>query len=409
MDKFLERSSSTESLSSKRTAEVLEGGWQPAKRTAIPKVLPNISKERTYVNRNRFSELPVDHSADLQGEPFRDASTNIKKIGHIPPIIVEIKPDWTHETIRSIVSKHTSRFHLQYRRNNKVAIVCYSPETHQAVKDGLRTDSVNYMTYTRKDEKIPKVVIRGLPAYVEPDLAAQLDTLGFKGAKITKLKIKEGDTTICPPYLVQLPAETDVLKFRQIKYLFNCVVTMQKYRPNRSLGTQCFRCQGFGHSSKNCNLPARCVKCAQPHPTSECSKKDRKDPAVCCNCNELHPANFHGCPVRKEYLNKIQERRNRERIAPRLPSFSKQAETVRHSQSSKNTESRSWANITKPKLVPTVPPEINPMADTQIQDPSILEMLLILKTLKNLKTQFMSCTSMLDKVLLVMSHLGQHV
>ncbi|CAH0554849.1 unnamed protein product [Brassicogethes aeneus] len=40
----------------------------------------------------------------------------------------------------------------------------------------------------------------------------------------------------------------------------------------------------------------RCLKCAEPHPTRECTK-DKESPAKCVNCQGNHPANSISCPV----------------------------------------------------------------------------------------------------------------
>lgn len=46
--------------------------------------------------------------------------------------------------------------------------------------------------------------------------------------------------------------------------------------------------------------PYRCVKCAQPHKTADCPKKDRSTPATCALCLGAHPANYKGCEVYRE-------------------------------------------------------------------------------------------------------------
>lgn len=206
---------------------------------------------------------------------YREASTGVKKKGHIPPVILEIQKDWTHETIKNLISRYTNKFHLQYRANNKVAVSCHSIEAHQLVKEGLRKENAAFLTYTRKDEKVPKMVIKGLPSYVQEELSAELDKLGFPGASVSQMKTQTVSTLSCPPFLAVLPTGTDITKFRNIKYLFNCVVTIQKFMPKKTAGTQCYRFQSFGHASRNCNMPARCVKCTEPHATRECPKKDR--------------------------------------------------------------------------------------------------------------------------------------
>ncbi|GFY64696.1 RNA-directed DNA polymerase from mobile element jockey [Trichonephila inaurata madagascariensis] len=55
---------------------------------------------------------------------------------------------------------------------------------------------------------------------------------------------------------------------------------------------QCFRCQGFFHSSKFCT---RNPKCGLPHLTKDCTKSSNTE-ATCCDCQGNHPANFTGCP-----------------------------------------------------------------------------------------------------------------
>lgn len=408
MDKFLTRTSSNPNLSAKRPGDDRLHEWRIPKRPF--KTSQDQGKDNFLTFANRFGNLPTDADAnsaqDSCSKSFRDATTSVKKSAHIPPIIMEVKQDWTHQTIKDLISLYTKQFHLQYRGSNKVAIISYSADAHQAIKNGLRKESASYLTYTRKDEKTPKVVIRGLPAYVEDELAGELATLGFQGAKITKLKSKQSENAPCPPFLIQLPAGTDINKFRQIKYILSCVVTMSKYKHNSTSGTQCFRCQGFGHSSKNCNMPSRCVKCVESHPIGECLKKDRIEPARCVNCSENHPANYRQCSVRLSYLQRIQHKREELKLKPTLLRNTKPVEN-----------SRLWAEVAAEKQhQPSLRveysaqhiPRMESTAQPQ-QDPATEEMLRILRTIKTLKNEFIASTSMLDKVMLILSHLGQYV
>lgn len=64
-------------------------------------------------------------------------------------------------------------------------------------------------------------------------------------------------------------------------------------------GTQCFRCQGWGHVARHCSQPEKCRKCAQGHRTSACPGRPRR----CANCDgdhqsssvrcQFHPAHQH--------------------------------------------------------------------------------------------------------------------
>lgn len=46
-------------------------------------------------------------------------------------------------------------------------------------------------------------------------------------------------------------------------------------------------------ASHNCSLPLHCLKCAQPHLTYKCTKKDHITPTTCCD----HPTNYKHCPA----------------------------------------------------------------------------------------------------------------
>ncbi|GIY22672.1 hypothetical protein CEXT_41551 [Caerostris extrusa] len=60
----------------------------------------------------------------------------------------------------------------------------------------------------------------------------------------------------------------------------------------------------FGHSSINCKLPIKCVKCAGHHLTKDCSITERTETPVCANCHGSHPASYRGCPKLNNPANK---------------------------------------------------------------------------------------------------------
>lgn len=413
MDKYLIKSSSESNLRSKRGAED-QHEWKTAKRAVPSKDSTRYDKQRSINTHNSFDQLPVDDVNEEVKTHFRMASTTVKKMGHIPPIILELKSNWTHGNLKDLIAKCETRYHLQYRGQNKVAIICYTPEAHEAVKELLRIEDIGFVTYTRKDEKTPKVVIQGLPSYAENQLADELDRLGFGGALITRLKSANPNNEHRPPlFLVQLPLGTDIARFRQIKYLLQCVVTVKKFMPRRSAGTQCYRCQQFGHSARNCNMPARCVKCTENHATSECPKQDREKPARCCNCKEEHPANYRQCSARLVYLQRLQQRKESQRIPqpsvqllksiPVRPGMKSWAEVTAHQQQPLTPTAPKASPTVLPLNINIVPPDV---ADT---DQTTKEMLEILLVIKKLKDRFKSCQSMLDKVMLVLTHVAQYI
>ena len=66
---------------------------------------------------------------------------------------------------------------------------------------------------------------------------------------------------------------------------------------------QCKDCQRIGHSSANCSLDYRCVKCKENHKPGEWAilkgTVDNRQ-LYCVNCEEFgHPASYRGCPLFK--------------------------------------------------------------------------------------------------------------
>lgn len=402
--------------------------WRKPKKIAIPKdITKDILPQRSDLS-NRFSDLPVD---DTTTESYSNA-TKRKPINQVPPILIELLGDWSHLNIKNVIEKHEKGFHLQFKGRTRVKVQCYTPNGHQRVKDGLLKENVAFHTFSRKDEKLPKAVIKGLPRFTQDTLPAELAIIGFAGATITELKTLH--PTECPPLLVHLPSGTDMAKFKQIKYLFNCVIEIQRYKPGNKAGTQCFRCQDFGHASKNCNRPARCVKCAQNHPTWQCPKKDRDTPARCCNCLQDHPANYTKCSERLQYIKRIQSKRDslrrplenhplmtskptwtqitssnsRRPYSPRLREANKQdTVTERNPPEQQNLEYK--GNNAYARNRTEVTGDNHSMDNPQTHDSATAEMLEILSTIKSLKTEFGKCNTFMDKVILILTHLGRYV
>ena len=72
---------------------------------------------------------------------------------------------------------------------------------------------------------------------------------------------------------------------------------------------QCFRCQGFDHSSSTCSRTQVCAICSQDHRMNECTSNERK----CVNCDHYgrasdHKANDMNCPRIQEELARIKNR-----------------------------------------------------------------------------------------------------
>lgn len=431
MEKYLKKTlSSPCSASNKRTRPDTtppEQWKQPKKFIANPK---DSSMDNAMPTSNRFSELPVDdHEKD--SDVFLSA-TKKKPGNNTPPIVIEIGGEWTHQKVKATLEKYVKDFHMIYRGQKIVKAQCYSAKSHQILKESLLKEKVAFHTFSRKDEKQPKAVIKGLPKFLQANIPEELATLGFPGANASELKTLFPSE--CPPVLIQLPSGTNMAKFKLIKYLSNCSIDVERYKPSKKAGTQCFRCQGFGHASRNCNRLPRCVKCAQSHPTWECAKKDRETPALCCNCQEDHPANFALCKERQKYIKRIESRREtlRKTLVPdaahaalNVPSTWAQ---ITHSGTSRKlpADNRIETLISPDMNIsekPSGPSQLSKTLKKQAQpstlvgataeiipyDPETMEMLEILTTIQSIKKEFIKCENFMQKVILILTHLGHYV
>ncbi|GFV18527.1 uncharacterized protein TNCV_2871601 [Trichonephila clavipes] len=89
--------------------------------------------------------------------------------------------------------------------------------------------------------------------------------------------------------LEKKPDSPDIFKLKKC-----CYLAVQVDAFNRRPGvSQCYNCNLFNHSSKNCFMRTRCLKCGESHRTNECPIKDKIQNPVCINCNKTgHMANW---------------------------------------------------------------------------------------------------------------------
>ena len=113
---------------------------------------------------------------------------------------------------------------------------------------------------------------------------------------------------------------------------------------------QCTNCQRIGHSSANCHLQYRCVKCSKSHNPGECEipkENTNKDILYCVNCksNGL-PASYKGCPFYKT-TNTIKKARlniSRNNHRPRINDLSHNVNAINNKQNPPEGETSAYYN-----------------------------------------------------------------
>ncbi|GFT55652.1 nucleic-acid-binding protein from transposon X-element [Trichonephila clavipes] len=175
-----------------------------------------------------------------------------------------------------------------------------TPAAYHQIRNLIDQEKLEAYTYELNENKEIKVVIRGMPVDMPiQEIMEDLETLCIKPSEC-RVMLNRRTNLPMPLFLLSLPKTEDNKNIHHITEICNIKVKVEPL--NKKTGpAQCFRCQGFFHSSRFCTRNPKCVKCGKPHLTRDCKKTPEEDP-TCCLCQGKHPANFLGCP--KNPLNK---------------------------------------------------------------------------------------------------------
>ncbi|CAK9813144.1 Nucleic-acid-binding protein from transposon X-element [Anthophora plagiata] len=203
--------------------------------------------------------------------------------------------------------------------NKPPPIVVY--ESFKLACKSLKTNKIEFFTYTPKQEKVTTILLKNLEGEFDPDTVLEhlksknIDNIEFKSVKkfTTQRSIKEGRNL--PIYLVQISQDSRADNVTQIKTLLHSLVSWEKLIKKDRI--QCKRCQRIGHVALNCNLKYRCVKCNEPHNPGECPRTSNSDAQpYCANCKQFgHPASYRGCPKLVEIKQKIEDKKQQLKLA----------------------------------------------------------------------------------------------
>lgn len=132
------------------------------------------------------------------------------------------------------------------------------------------------------------------------------NTENLEFTKVTRFHTKKSiaTNTTLPMFVVHLSPSSNANNLNRINKILYQTIRWEKLKTNKTV--QCWNCQSLGHSSNNCNLPYRCVKCTEKHEPGQCLIDssntehliENKNKLHCILCgNSGHPASYRGCPV----------------------------------------------------------------------------------------------------------------
>ena len=204
------------------------------------------------------------------------------------------------QLINNLVTSGIPKNLFAVKKNDDTFIVkADNLKTHDDIKKYFSSNNVEFYTFTPRSQKPINLVLKGIEGkYDADDISNEIKSLNLNNVEIKKItQIKFSNKNNKLNFLVQLSSNSSISEIKKVNHLICQKITWEHLRKNKVY--QCKNCQLVGHTSSNCNISYRCVKCENNHKPGECSITERVDKSIlyCVNCKEKgHPANFKGCP-----------------------------------------------------------------------------------------------------------------
>jgi hypothetical protein len=281
---------------------------------------------------NRFQILEEDVS-QLDNTNLNSSNSSAPTVRKPPPIHIKNVCSYENLIGRLKVIAGTDTFYCKSTLN-EVIVYPATPALYRAIVQYLRSEKIVFHTYQLFEEKPMRVVMRGLHHTTPP--AAIISALTEQGFEVKNVvNVLSRNKSALPLFFIDLTQNSFNKDIYKLQHLLHSIVQIEEPRQKKTI-VQCSRCQTLGHTKSYCNHPARCVRCAGLHLTSDCTKS-RDTPATCVLCGKDHPANYKGCTVYKD----LQRQRN--------PSF--RYSVLRSTQQSKQPHGQPGMDRSK---IPTV-------------------------------------------------------
>lgn len=252
------------------------------------KSLPLSANALNNNNASTSAATAASTTEKVENRNKNDKFTTKNNNKNIPPInVFDIEAKQIIKLLKE--GLRINEFKIKEFNKNKITIYLSNIDDYKRVRGHLEKANAKFFSYTPKCLKTETYLMKGLNGNTDPKEILDELCLLQKG----KLKIS---------------AESNVNDLKSIKtVLYHCIKWEPLRRPEI---TQCRNCQSFFHSSSNCHLTSRCVKCSDPHRSENCplSKEPmtEKDKLYCVLCKKYgHSASYRGCERYKELLNRI--------------------------------------------------------------------------------------------------------
>jgi hypothetical protein len=276
------------------------------KSTSIKRHLPSsiVNRDPRKLAKHDTNEIVISNKFQiLQDLPEDQSDPAIGvKIKKPPPIHIANVTNYGNlvTALKSISGDQI--FHCKSTLK-EVVVYPQTPTLYRRIVHYLRSENILFHTYQLFEDKLMRVVIRGL--HHSTPISSIISALNDEGFEVKNIvNVINRDKIPLPLFFVDLTQNKNNTNIYSLKYLLHSVISIEEPR-RKNVIVQCGRCQGLGHTKSYCNYQPKCVRCAGPHLTAQCTKS-RQTPATCALCGSNHPANYKGCTVYKD----LQRQRN---------------------------------------------------------------------------------------------------
>ncbi|GFV59389.1 nucleic-acid-binding protein from transposon X-element [Trichonephila clavipes] len=256
---------------------------------------------QTYIHAKGAAELDYnmkmeeENNMDVVADSDQNSNDEVVTLPKVKPIMLRYKKNFNlilHHLNRKYpdsVNKLTG----EYIKITAASIDHTTWRNNQRIKTKRR----GILRSSPPGDRPLKMVLKGLLFTTDiEDIKSDLENQGLPVMKVAQLTQRNSKFPL-PLFLVEVrknvPDSRDIRDFSTCCYMS---ITWDSFR-RRPGPSQCYNCNYFHHSSLNCEIKTRCLKCGQEHRTSDCPNKEKIKNPECINCKATgHMANWSQCP-----------------------------------------------------------------------------------------------------------------
>ncbi|GBO23575.1 hypothetical protein AVEN_210875-1, partial [Araneus ventricosus] len=240
----------------------------------------------TSPNNDEFKIVPPRKAAKIKKTTELQEISTSNKFKELMEIDNESNTPNNDETkiqIPAINLKIDANYNLTLQEINKlypdtqnklikgfISIQATSIDRRNSIIEYLKNNNKEFFLSEAHTDRPLKVVIKDLPINQNKEELKQiLEDLNFKIIRISQLR-NYRMKTYHPIFLIEIAKTKNHLNIYNLKTIKHLQIKVETYR-KKNRATICFKCNGFFHSARNCQLKTRCLKCEENHETKNCT------------------------------------------------------------------------------------------------------------------------------------------